>query len=111
MDGLLRIFKLIKTRKEQNLGRGKFRLYILRQLHTVHIRHLNIRQNHIRLKFLHHFQRLDAIIGKSDHREAQPFPINFPPDGLKHLFLIIHQKHRICIHTHSPFINPGSAFH
>ena len=103
MDGLFCIFKLIKACEEKDFGGGKLRLNTFCQLHAVHIRHFDIRQNHIRLKLLHHFQRLDTIVGKSDDGEAQSLPINFPSDGLDDLFLIVRQKHRICIHIYSPY--------
>ena len=49
MNRLLGIFKFIKAGQNENTHSGIFLLHITCQLQTIHIRHLNIRNYHIRL--------------------------------------------------------------
>ena len=98
MYRLFRIFEFIKARKEQYLCRRPFRLDVFTQLQAIHIRHLDICHNDIRLKFLHHLKRLHPVIGISDYGKAEPFPIYLFYDNLDDFFLVIHQKHCICVH-------------
>ena len=114
MHRLFRIFKFVKARKEQDLSRGPLCLDVFAQLQAIHIGHLDIRHNDIRLEFLHHLKSLHPIIGISDYGKAEPFPIYLLYDYLDDFFLVIHQKHRICVHLFlrmrvcvTPFIIPN----
>ena len=92
MNRFLCIFKLIKTCKKYDLHRRILSSDMTAQLHAVHIRHFNICHNNIRLTLLYHFQRLDSIIGISDYRKSQLFPINFSDNSLYYFLFIINQK-------------------
>ena len=90
MDRFLCIFELVKPRKKQDLRRRELRLDAVGKLQPVHIRHLDVRHDNIRLKFLHHLQSLHSVVCISDHGKSEPRPINLLHDDLDHFFLIIH---------------------
>ena len=46
-------------------------IFLLGQLHTVHVRHLNVCHDYIGLEFLHHLKGFHAIISISDHPVRQ----------------------------------------
>ncbi len=90
MDGFFRIFKFVKTCKQQNLSGRKFRFYTMRQFHTVHIRHFDIGHQYIRLKFFHQLQSLYTVARPSNHGKPQFLPVDFTHYYLYYLFFIVH---------------------
>ena len=92
VDRFLCIFKFIKPGKDDDFYIRVLFLELPTHGKSIHIRHLDIRQDNIRNTFLCHLQCLHPIMSITTDLESHTLPINFFHDDLNYIFLIIHQQ-------------------
>ena len=98
MHCLLGILKLIKSCEYDDV-------YILiiiveppGQLKTIHIWHLDVRYDHIRLQFLHQFKSLNTVVGTSHDIKSEHIPVDLSLYNIYNLFLVIDKDNLVFIH-------------
>ena len=98
MHCLLGILKLIKSCEYDDV-------YILiiiveppGQLKTVHIWHLDVRYDHIRLQLLHQFKSLNTVVGTSHNIKSEHIPVDLSLYNIYNLFLVIDKDNLVFIH-------------
>ena len=110
MDGLFCIFEFIKTGAKHNVNIGIVLVQLSCQLQSIHIRHLNVRQHHIRLKLFHQFQGLHTVGGTSHYVKSQIIPTDLFFHNIDDLYFIIDKNHFILFHPYPPVFRSTLLF-
>ena len=104
MDGLFCIFKFVKTGAKHNVNIGIVLIQFSCQFQSIHIRHFNVRQYHIRLKLFHQLQSLHTVGGASHYVKSQIIPTDLFFHNVDDLYFIIDKNHFILFHPYPPVL-------
>ena len=104
MDSLFRIFKFVKAGAKHNIDIGIVLVQFSCQLQSIHVRHFDVRQYHIRLKLFHQFQSLHAVGGASHYVKSQIIPTYLFFHNIDDLYFIIDKNHFILFHPYPPVL-------
>ena len=110
MDGLFCIFEFVKTGAKHNVNIGIVLVQFSCQLQSIHVRHFNVRQYHIRLKFFHQLQSLHAVGGTSHYVKSQIIPMDLFFHNIDDLYFIIDKNHFILFHSYPPVFRSTLLF-
>ena len=89
LDGLLRVFEIVKSAQKCNVHGGANLAHLAGQLNARDKRHTDIGQQQVRFQPLNEFQRVQAVAGAADEVEAEGFPGDHGTDGLAQFVLIV----------------------
>ena len=107
MNRFFCIFKFVKACTKHNVNIRIVLVQLSGQLQPIHVRHLNIRQHHVRLKLFHQLQGLHAIGGTAYHIKAQIIPADLLFHDIDDLHLIIDKNHFILFHAYPLLFIPS----
>ena len=110
MDGLFRILEFVKAGAKHNVNIRIVLVQLSCQLQSIHIRHLNVRQHHIRLKLFHQFQGLHTVGGTSHYVKSQIIPTDLFFHNIDDLYFIIDKNHFILFHPYPPVFRSTLLF-
>ena len=110
MDSLFRILEFVKAGAKHNVNIRIVLVQLSCQLQSIHIRHLNVRQHHIRLKLFHQLQSLHAVGGTSHYVKSQIIPADLFFHNVDDLYFIIDENHFILFHSYPPVFQSTLLF-
>ncbi len=99
LDGLLRVFKLVKSGEYDQLQIGLASGQLCPQLQPVHEGHFDVGEHHIQVQRFRFLKGVSAVLRVGHDLKAHCFPVYLMGDALPDLGLIVHDHDFIEAHS------------